>query len=121
MIRSPSSWEAAVLERLLSRKYPGVEELRRQLRGAQVEPLPAHGDHCRSIRILPMVSDPAPVVNWVPVRAVGLDSDGVPVLIFLHTQAGAVTELEVLKADSSRIRALPTPESLELIVAGRPT
>jgi hypothetical protein len=95
--------EKRILDLLLAQKFPGKDELRKQIDGAQVRTI----DQEASIEIRPHSSIKAPVVKRIPVEAYAPDSDGVMVHALLHVVDGLAVELEFYKDDSSRILAMP--------------
>lgn len=102
--------ESELLQRLLSAEITGREEMRNQLRSAQVRTIDENG----SFEIRSTETRLAPVVNRIPVEAEGSDSDGLPVYTLLHVMDGKAIELELYKADGSRIRSCPRPDAMNL-------
>jgi hypothetical protein len=52
------------------------------------------------------------LTDRVPVTAIFDDADGIPVYILLHIQEGRLFELEICKADGSKIVSTPVAEKL---------
>lgn len=106
--------ERAVLERLLSCEFTGVQALRMQLASVRIE------EECRDCSTIGFfinleVSIRAKVRRRIPVEAEGIDADGERIYILLHVVDGFMNELEIYREDLSNIRVLPPPETLELI------
>ncbi|HKI03790.1 MAG TPA: hypothetical protein VKK31_17550 [Thermoanaerobaculia bacterium] len=54
------------------------------------------------------------VPRRIPIEKHFKDSDGVMIHILLHVVEGLVSELEVFKGDSSRVKKMPPAELLEV-------
>lgn len=97
MLRKMTRVEAMILDRLLSRRFTGRDELRAQLRNARVSVLDENG----SLAIV--VGDDAPVASvdsTVPVEGYFATADSV-VHVLLHVQSGYLNELETYLEDLS--------------------
>ena len=95
---------------LLEKQFPGSENLRLQLSGAEVDPsIIIQVDRARIPK--------ADVKQRIPVEAKGLDADGSTINFLLHVVDGYMTELEIFRSDGHQVQSLPGPESLEIIVA----
>jgi len=99
--------EAALLERLLAREFPGSAELREQLRTISVAEIDADG----SLRLSTRASIRAAVSRRIPVEASYVDRDGVRVHLLLHVVDGYLDELEVLREDSGPIMSRPVDQA----------
>ena len=104
--------ERAVLDRLLSRHFPGRDELAAQLDAALVSPIDREGSLAFQVSgPIAMVQRRVPVEAWY--------SDGAPgirVEILLHVVDGQIRELEVYKVDGSDLIVGPfeiEPEHIE--------
>jgi hypothetical protein len=107
--RQLSSRERRILERIFSQLPRGRDELRSQLHDAEVSTIDEEG----STRFLLHAGDPASSISdRVPVTGIYEDKDGVPIYLLLHVVAGKLRELEVYKADGSRIISRPDAEKL---------
>ncbi|MGD9681372.1 MAG: hypothetical protein AB7W16_09320 [Candidatus Obscuribacterales bacterium] len=126
MMRDPNEIELAILKKLLSRAFPGAEDLRAQLPGIQVETLDPGG----SIKLVPPTGSQiaediearVPVEGWY-VDGVrdsntkdisGDDALDVKVHLLLHVVEGRLHELEVYKDDGSAILIPPSPERISI-------
>lgn len=117
--RSLSGWESELLGRLLSAKFPGRDELRRQAETALVERIESQGAPAllfETDEALPV----ARVVGRVPVEGECQDVDGVGVHVLLHVQHGRLAEIEIFREDGEPIQQVPDPSSLTLMVQNRP-
>jgi hypothetical protein len=99
--------EAALLERLLAREFPGSAELREQLRTITLVEIDADG----SLRLSTRSSVRAAVGRRIPVEASYVDRDGVRVHLLLHVVDGYLDELEVLREDSGPIMSRPVDQA----------
>lgn len=106
--REPTARERELFQKLLSVDFPGRDELAKQLAVAQVHSLDTDG----SLKIQTTVDLSAPVSRRVPVEAEAPDVDGVPIYILLHVVDGRAYELELYKADGSRISRPPDTQGL---------
>jgi len=111
-LRKPSTWERAILNRLLEAEFPGKDELRPMVAEVEVQTIDADG----SIELRSPIAGSAPVVKRIPVEAQAKDSDGFTIHVLLHTVDGRPAELEVYKDDGSQIKVRPDPKCFEIIV-----
>jgi len=126
MMRDPDEIELAILNKLLSRGFPGAEALRAQLSGIKVEALDQDG----SIRLIPPAGSQkaediearVPVEGWY-IDGVHdsdtkdiFDSDAldVKVHLLLHVVEGLLHELAVYKDDGSPILIPPAPGRISI-------
>ena len=107
--RKLSTRERKILERMFSQLPGGSDDLRNQLKHAKVSTIDQDG----SLRFLVNSVDRASgISDRVPVTAIFDDKDGVPIYFLLHIVDGKLSELEVYKADGSRIITRPESEKL---------
>jgi hypothetical protein len=100
--RHPNKEERALVEKLLSRNFPGCEELRAQLPRALIALTGERGGFQF------WVSGPvAPVEDDIPTKGYYLDPPwnptGAAVHLYLHVMAGLLHELKVAKDDGSTV------------------
>jgi Domain of unknown function (DUF6984) len=108
-MRNLTDDELQILERMLTQLAHGRDEVYEQLRSAKVTPIDKNGSlrfHVTS----PVVA--AGINQRVPVTAIFDDADGMPIYILLHVVEGKLWELEIYKADGSRILNPSIPERL---------
>jgi hypothetical protein len=112
--------ELRLLEFLLSRPFPGCDELRNQLKSAKVSGVCPCG--CPSLHLITERSVwlRAPVLGRVPVEAHGQQPSGAWASIFLHVVHQYLDELEIVGMGSDVITACPSPEDLRLHVWDAP-
>ena len=108
--RPLTTYERAVLEKLLEPDFPGRDELRRQMSSVVAKEL--FDDGTLMLNCGP--TSPAPVKCRVPTEGECPDVDGVTIHVLLHVVDGAMAELEIFKDDSSKIRKPPSPHDLIL-------
>lgn len=95
--RRPSPSESALVERMLTRDFPGVKELRSQFAsGILVREVDPEGSF--KIRV-PEHGPVAPVAHRVPVEAETADLDGMPIIFLHHVIDGRLDELEFFRGD----------------------
>jgi hypothetical protein len=112
-LRDMTLTERRIIDRLFEAQFAGHSELRTQLKDCPVRQL----DEAGSLELHPNAQSPsAKVVKRIPVEAEGSDEDGVRVHILLHVVNGKARELEIYKDDGSRIRRLPEPAMLDVVV-----
>jgi uncharacterized protein DUF6984 len=109
--------EAEIIETMLSRPFPGCDEVREQVSRASVRTIAEYKDNYGSIEFEVKAAPKAEVALRVPVEALAFDVDGVPIEFLLHVVNGVVHELEVVKADGSPI--VKHPKASELTVETR--
>ena len=101
--RRPSPDEVALVERMLSRDFAGVQELRSQLAaGVLVRQVDPEGSF--KIRV-PDDAPVSPVAHRVPVEAQTHDVDGMEILFLLHVIEGRLDELEIFRGDGELLRS----------------
>jgi hypothetical protein len=113
--RPPTGEELALLERLLSRDFPGRDALMRQIPCVRVRWIDADG----SPAMLLSFSDgvlPAEVEHRTPPEAEGIahDSDGQTIHFVLHVVDGLLNEIEVFREDGQPVQRLPEVCSISL-------
>ena len=102
--------EKSILERMLRQLSDDKDPLRAQASAAEVKTIDDEGSLDFSV---PATAPRASAITErVPVTATFNDEDGTPVYILLHLQDGRLSELEVYKADGSKILRQPVPEEL---------
>jgi hypothetical protein len=107
-MRNLTDEELQIVEKMLAQLPHGGDELHEQLRTAQVRTIDEDGSlrfHVTS----PAVAD---VDQRVPVTAIFDDADGIPIYLLLHVVERKLWELEIYKADGSKIMNRPTPKKL---------
>lgn len=102
--------ERGVLEKLLEPAFPGRDELLDQMNSVTAQKIDDDG----SLVLQCGPSRPAPVKCRVPTEGECVDTDGIAIHVLLHVVDGMMSELEVFKDDSSRVRNLPAPRELML-------
>lgn len=102
--------ERYICERLFSVDFPGRREIQHQLERSHVRQLDVNG----SLGFIAPTTPIANVLGRIPVEGHFKDSDSVLIHILLHVIEGLVSELEVFKEDSSRVRKMPPAEQLEV-------
>jgi hypothetical protein len=107
--------ERNVLERMLSKNFPGSHELTKQLEGCLASDI-GDNDNYGSIYLFPQKTDPASVERNVPVDGLVNDIDGSPINILLHIENGLLHELEIVKLDGSLIKTVIDPSKIEVIL-----
>ncbi len=105
--------ERLLLDRLLTRDFPGRDALKDQLRSVRIA---ADCLTCAS-RELTVASKVARagVARRIPVEATGADEDGVPIHVLLHVVDGAIFSVEVFRDDGGEIRRMPSVDSLDVV------
>lgn len=111
-LRKPTDFEKALFSRFTEVTFPGSDVIKRQLEQCQVGVIDEGG----SLRIHTPVQEKAAVLYRVPVEANAKDIDGAPIGFILHVVDGIVHELEIVKADGSPIRSMPSIDALDLTV-----
>lgn len=90
------------LEKILSQEFPGKTEIVAQINSSKV-----YREYTDSYLALKFKVDssmpPTDIKVRVPVEMRVYESDKVPIQILLHVVQGYVSELEVFRADSSKI------------------
>lgn len=111
-----SDWERRIVERLLGRTFPGVEQLRKQLEKARVRMVDANG----SLEFLRPFGERASVDRRVPTEAEAVDRDGIVIHVLLHVVDGRLHELEIYKEDGSNVIQAVQAETLRDVVVAPP-
>jgi hypothetical protein len=93
LVRPLSLEERAILDRLLTFDFPGRDDLRSQIKNAQVSDLDENG----SLRIFTTDTRRAQVLSRIPTEGSCQDVDGITVHLLLHVVDGVVNELEIFK------------------------
>ena len=112
--RPLSDLEMSHLTKLLSVDFPGRDELMKQTQticACQIDPNGSLG-----FRPGPSKAESAKVVRRIPVEAELLDDDGVTIHVLLHVVDGYLSELEIYRDDSDRVRRELAPEDFSLVV-----
>lgn len=110
--RRLQSDELAVLERLLSTRFGGRDELRRQLGALRVS---ATCKTCPTVELTTVGDlERAKTHRRIPVEGRARDVDGVPIQILLHVVDGVIASIEVFREDGERISEMPSPNSLDV-------
>jgi hypothetical protein len=107
--------ERELLELLLTKNFPGREELRHQLESARVCGEYGLGDPTVVLCVDQSAAKHASVDHRIPVEANGSDSDGMKIHILVHVVDGFLAELEIYREDGEAIRRMPDPNSLEVL------
>ncbi|OAI39476.1 hypothetical protein AYO38_07545 [bacterium SCGC AG-212-C10] len=108
--REPSAWESAVLKRLIDVSEI-ANDLARQIDGARVQLIVQDDDNYGSVKlVLDDASQPSPLGRRIVAEGEAKDIDGIPIYLLLHMVDGKLHELEIYKADGSRMVELPVPE-----------
>jgi hypothetical protein len=105
--------ERLLLNRLLTRDFPGRDALKDQLRSVRVA---ADCLTCASRELtVPSEVTRAGIARRIPVEATGSDEDGVPIHILLHVVDGVISSVEVFRDDGGEIRRMPSVDSLNVL------
>ncbi|MGH2573737.1 MAG: hypothetical protein ACRDGU_09735 [Actinomycetota bacterium] len=114
MTRALLPEERAILAFLLSKQFPGREELLVQLEHTRVTG-PSCNCGCDSIGlVVDRTVPPAPVDERVPTDAFGRDSAGAEVGALLHVIDGYMDDLEFYSVSDAQQFGRPTLDSLQL-------
>jgi hypothetical protein len=108
--RALTSYEHALLERLLSVEFPGRDQLRNQLKVVTARSTDVGG--MLSLQVDPSLA--ANVKGRVPTEGQCADVDGIMIHVLLHVVDGTMRELETYKDDGSAVRKPPSPDALTL-------
>lgn len=101
--------ERRLLDLLLTKPFPGRDEVAGQLQTAVARLVDKDGSlEFQTRGIMPLYS----VRYAVPVEGEYSDIDGVPVHILLHAQGDLVTELEFFREDGSPVQSWPDLDSI---------
>jgi hypothetical protein len=112
--REPTTVERQIVELLLNQSFPGRDDLSAQLESAQVREIEEYEDNYGSLEFSVSCSRHAPISNGPVAIAMTADDDGVPVEVLLHVRGGELSELEIVKADGSPLRAPIRADNLEV-------
>jgi hypothetical protein len=104
--------EGKLVQRLFEVDFPGREALWEQIQSSRVRRIDENG----SLEFDVDTNLLAHVKKRIPVEGQATDSDGIPIYVLLHVVSGKIRELEIYKADSSPIAAMPAPRDIELLV-----
>ena len=110
--REPTSYERALIARLLEADFPGRSELAMLLGDVLVRTIDQDG----GLDLESQIEGKAPVVKRIPVEAEGKDQDGSTIHMLLHVREGRPVELEFFREDAATVKATPQPSDFELIV-----
>lgn len=113
--RSLTEVERRILNKLLERPFVGSEEVKKQVLSSVAQPT-GDSDNYGSIYLKTSSNVSAPVTSRVPVEGMTRDSDGVAVDVILHVVDGFINELEIVKADGSKLRAPIDIDNIEVTV-----
>src|SRR5439155_26331187 len=105
-----TSYERALLEKLLEPQFPSRDELLRQMSSVTAKQILPDG----TLILKCDPNPPATVKSRVATEGQCSDADGVTIHVLLHVVDGAMSELEIFKDDSSEIRKPPSPNDLVL-------
>lgn len=95
--------EKEIIIFLLKNDFPGRNEIFKQIEYSKVRVINEYKDNWGSLEFKIKIDIKAPVVERIPVQASTVDSDGVPIQIFLHIVNGKIDELEIIKVDNKAI------------------
>jgi hypothetical protein len=120
--RPLTEWERRLLQRLLSRPFPGRDELLTQLDEALASPIDGDGtavDENGSLYLKTWSAQKAGVRVRVPAEGKAPDADGVMIhyLLFVDDE-GKMNHLEVFKEDLSKVLRHAEPDELEVTIGG---
>ena len=101
-----------ILATLLSKPFPGRDDLANQVPSVRGRQLDDHG--CLALSVVG--APPASVMRRVPVEAEVEDADGMTIHVLLHVVDGYMIELEVYREDSGELRAPIRVDGLRVIV-----
>lgn len=101
--RSLTKREKEILDLMLKSNFSGRDELLKQVVCSKVRTIEEYSDNWGSLEFLVQTDIKADVKERIPVQATAFDEDNVPIQIFLHVVNGKIDELEIVKADKSRI------------------
>ena len=112
--RALNESERAVLDLLLTRSFPGRDELAVQARTVQTTGLSCSCG-CPSFFLEPdRALPPAPVPDRMPTDAHGTDPGGNRVGVLLFVDEGYLSQVEVFSFGDDRYAGLPHPSALKL-------
>lgn len=114
--RQPTFLEKEILNKLLTKAFPGKTEIQEQVNLSQVRKIEEYNDNYGSLELKTRSLKRANVDSRVPVQGLAHDADGVPVEILLHVVDGLINELEIVKADGSPLVQTINPEKIKVII-----
>ncbi|WP_049813579.1 DUF6984 family protein [Paraburkholderia fungorum] len=101
--REPTAHERELMDLLAAPDFPGVEQIREQLRSCNVRSIDDEG----SLGLQIQNAATASVITRVPVELYAPDTDGFDVHVLLHVVDGICQEIEIYKDAPGPIRKLP--------------
>jgi len=113
--RQLSETEREIIEKMLGQEFPGSKQLKQQLANCMARET-GDTDNYGNIYLETSSKEKADVLDRVPVEAVVIDDDGVPMNILLHVVDGCLNELEIFKADGSPIHIRPSAENISVTI-----
>jgi hypothetical protein len=114
MPRALNADERSVLDFLLTREFPGRDELVVQARSVQTTGLSCTCG-CPSFSLKPDLSlPPAPVTDPRPTDAHGIDPAGTEIGVLLFVDDGYLSDVEIYNFDDRGFAGLPDPAALKL-------
>lgn len=114
-LRDLGETERAVLEKLLSYEFPGVDALREQSKGLRARSIDAEG----SLELKPGEDVPrADVAQRVPVEGELKDRSGMTIHVLLHVVDGLLNELDVYRDDGGIPQRELDPKELRVFTLG---
>jgi Domain of unknown function (DUF6984) len=102
--------EMELLEKLLSREFPGRDALRLQLSSVTGRRIDDNG----SLELRPEEDNPAEIELGCPSEGTCADIDGGLIAVLLHVKNGKMRLLEIFKEDGSEILRPPNAEALSV-------
>jgi hypothetical protein len=100
--------EMELIEKLLSREFPGRDALRLQLSSVAGRQIDDNG----SLELRPKEDNPAETELGCPTEGTCADIDGGLIAVLLHVKNGKMRLLEIFKEDGSEIQRAPDAENL---------
>jgi hypothetical protein len=97
---------------ILDAKFPSDSALRERMSKAVVRSIDEDG----SLEISVADGPRAEVAHRIPVEAVAMDSDGMPIHILVHVVDGMLQELEYFREDSRPVQHPPAAKDLRISV-----
>lgn len=98
----------------MSAEFTGIASVREQLAGSTINVVDYGGALILAFDV-PDGKPRADVTQRIPVEAVGLDRDGMPIHFLLHVVEGFAREIEVFREDSAPIQQIPDSAALTLL------
>lgn len=101
------------LNKLMSIDFPGREILKNQINQAKVTGSCLCG--CKSISLhIERLSPQFPYPIRVPIEMMVYEDKSAPIIFYLHVVGGYVAELEVFRADSTKIEAINSVDNAKI-------